>query len=64
MSQELHIGDKLSLIPETFSLTIDEKVAKRALTCKVVYIHPKKRFFTVEYENGVKESFFFSKLED
>lgn len=55
------IGDKLMLFPETLTST-DEQGRKKALLGKVVYIHPKRRYFTAEFMFfgvGIHESFFF-----
>lgn len=67
--KKLHIGDEISLVPETFSNTeniIDGHSPKKAMKCTVVYIHPKGRFITAafKFDGGViKESFKMSELE-
>lgn len=58
----MNIGDKVSRIPETvYSGSMPgEKKTKRAHTGTVVYIHPQRRYYTVEFEmNGgkVRESY-------
>lgn len=69
--KDLHIGDKLKLIPKTFCNTDNGSgngsCPKMTLKGTVVYIHPKLRFFTAEFEvsgGKVRESFQFSELEE
>ncbi|NLH01928.1 MAG: hypothetical protein GX488_08560 [Clostridiales bacterium] len=60
MNQDVHIGDKLQLIPETFTDTehiIDSRAPRKPMKCTVVYVHSRKRYFTVKFENGIMESF-------
>jgi len=67
---KIHIGDELKLKPKTFYNTDNDSNSgrnpKAVLKGKVVYIHPKKRFFDAEFDlagGKVKESFAFSELE-
>lgn len=57
-------GDKVTMIPETL---MDEdtngKRYKRPIRGTVVYIHPRKRYYTVEFETRggpLRESFKFA----
>lgn len=54
-------GDKVTMIPETFMGYDDRgKPERRPLRGTVVYIHPRKRYYTVEFETRggpVRESF-------
>lgn len=43
----MQIGDRLRLIPS--SRLSDDRIYRR-LPCTVVYIHPERRFFTVEFK--------------
>lgn len=58
----MNIGDTLKLVP---SVNLrDDTGVRRALPCRVVYIHPEKRFFSVEFRSEVtgqtfRESFHF-----
>lgn len=59
----MKIGDKVTMIPETI-LGIDKRGGRerRPMKGRIVYIHPKGRYYTVEFEtrgNSVKESFKF-----
>jgi hypothetical protein len=45
--------------------TYDPVTQKRLSTTRrgtVRFIHPLRRYYTVEYDNGIKESFFFQTL--
>lgn len=57
----MKIGDKVSRIPVTFmSVDKGQKIRTRRKTGTVVYIHPKGRYHTVEFDtNGgpIRESF-------
>jgi hypothetical protein len=62
--QEIKIGDEFRFTPDAFiaekSSTSGKYEIPRELNGRVVYIHPKRRFFTVEAElNGskIRESF-------
>lgn len=58
----MRIGDKLMRIP---AASVYEKEKRpRALPCVVVYIHPERRFYTVEFRFpatgwAFRESYFF-----
>lgn len=58
-------GDVIAVLPETLSLTVDPKTKKnQPMRGTVVYIHPKKRFYTVRFDFGrhsVLECFRFEK---
>ena len=57
----MKIGDKVTRIPQSFS-DIDIKTGKqnqRPMRAKITYIHPNNRFYAVEFESGVRESFMF-----
>lgn len=63
--KDIHIGDKLPLYPETFFNTDNGSGKdKQPLIGTVVYIHPKRRYFTAEFKGGVREAFCFSVLEE
>lgn len=58
----MNIGDKLTRVPTFASKTGIDYVG--AQPCTVVYIHPERRFYTVEFcscvtEETWRESFFF-----
>lgn len=63
----MEIGDKLTFIPAAFAgerngMLPGGRKKPLAIVGRVCYIHPKRRFFTVEYNlNGVtmRESFSF-----
>lgn len=44
----MNIGDKLTRIPA--ARVYEHESRPRALPCRVVYIHPEKRFYTVEFQ--------------
>jgi|GEM_PF-6555779 len=51
--KEIHIGDELMLVPETFTSAenlANGKAPKKSMKAKVVYVHPEHRFITVEFE--------------
>lgn len=54
-------GDRVSMIPESFMGHDDRgKPERRPLRGTVVYIHPRGRYYTVEFETRgglIKESF-------
>lgn len=59
----MNIGDKLMLVPSTASSTEDEETA--AIPCRVVYIHPERRFYRVEFKSTItgetwRETFYFA----
>ncbi len=56
----INLGDKVSVTPVTFGRT--ETHPKAQHMGVVVYVHPKRRFFTAEFElpgGRVRESFQF-----
>lgn len=57
-------GDKVTMIPETFTARDDRgKPERRPMRGQVVYIHPKGRYYTVEFETRggpLRESFKFA----
>lgn len=58
----MNIGDKLTRIPA--ANTLDHEKRPRALPCEVVYIHPRHRFYVVEFRFpatgwSFRESYFF-----
>ena len=57
----MKLGDKVMRLPETFTDSGEDKRSfRRPVTGRVVYIHPKGYYHTVEFElNGghVRESF-------
>ena len=57
----MKIGDEVTVTPETLmGCGKDGKQIKRPMTGKVVYIHPRGWFYTVEFETKggpVRESF-------
>lgn len=60
VKQEIHIGAELQLVPETFKDGDEKKHTRKAVTGKVVYIHPRHRFFDAEFKvrgGVIKESF-------
>ena len=49
----MKLGDKVSRVPETLYDTVNLfKGGRREHVGTVVYIHPKGRFYTVEFEIG------------
>lgn len=46
----MDIGDKLRMIP---SARLSEDRSYMPLPCTVVYIHPQRRFYTVEFKSEV-----------
>lgn len=57
----MDIGDKLRMIP---SARLSDDRSYTPLPCTVVYIHPQRRFYTVEFKSEVtgatfRESFLF-----
>ena len=56
----IEIGDRVSVFTKTLSLT-DGDGHRKAQTGKVVYIHPRGRYCTLEFETGkgakLRESF-------
>lgn len=58
----MKIGDKLSRIPSAH--VYEHEKHPRALPCQVVYIHPERRFYTVEFRFpatgwAFREAYFF-----
>ncbi len=57
----MRVGDKVVRTPLTFGECIDgQKDARRSMTGRVVYIHPRGRYHTVEFAlrgGTVRESF-------
>lgn len=58
----MNIGDRLLLRPSIF--TKDDGNQDKRLPCRVVYIHPERRFYTVEFRSEVtgdtfRESYLF-----
>jgi hypothetical protein len=47
---KLQIGDTVTVPVNSWTSLPPQKG-------KVVYIHPKRRFFTVQFDNGIKESY-------
>lgn len=57
----MKIGDKVTRTPQSFS-DFDIKTGKqnlRPMRSKVVYIHSRNRYYVVEFESGIRESFMF-----
>ena len=49
----MQIGDVVAVLPETLSLAVDSKTKKnKPMRGTVVYIHPKKRIYTVRFDFG------------
>lgn len=59
--QDIKLGARIPLIPITLGDAIDIcNKNKRTMLGTVVYIHPKRRYFTAEFEvhgQKIKESF-------
>ena len=57
----MKVGDKVIRTPQSFAdFDIEtRKTVQRPLRGNVMYIHPKKRFYVVEFESGIRESFMF-----
>lgn len=56
----MKLGDKVMRLPVTFTIGDEKKNGKRGMTGRVVYIHPRSRYHTVEFElrgGPVRESF-------
>lgn len=57
----MKVGDKVSKVPETLYDAVNYwKMDRREHVGTVVYIHPKRRFYTVEFDiNGgkIRESY-------
>ena len=47
----MNIGDELIMRPSIF--TKDDGTRGKTLPCRVVYIHPQRRFFTVEFRSEI-----------
>lgn len=60
----MKIGERVTMIPETFMSRDDRgKPERRPIRGTIVYIHPKSRYYTVEFETRggpLRESFKFS----
>lgn len=61
--ERVHMGDAVMRVPVTFGNDLeDRKNARRPMKGKVVYIHPRGRYHTVEFETAlfgpIRESFF------
>lgn len=55
----MNVGDVLYKA-SNFIFEYDERmvpIKDKPLKCKVVYIHPLKRFYTVEFNRGLRESY-------
>lgn len=55
----MKVGDKVIRTPQSFA-DFDIKTGKsaqRPMRGKVMYIHPKNRYYVVEFESGIRESF-------
>lgn len=52
----MEVGDKISVVSSLCDpQTMTRKQQLRRAT--VIYIHPEARYYTVQYENGIRESF-------
>ena len=51
----IKLGDRRTVKPVTFSVT-GKDGKEKAVSGRVVYIHPKGRFCTLEFEVGVLEA--------
>lgn len=53
----IRVGDKRAEIPKIEGVAI-----RKPMPCRVIYVHPKHRFYTVEFdfprERAIRESFF------
>lgn len=47
----MNIGDELIMRPSIF--TKDDGTGDKTLPCRVVYIHPQRRFFTAEFRSEI-----------
>lgn len=54
----MQIGDVVS-IKKTALNPDDLSSGKMLCKARVIYIHPKHRFYTVQFDNGIRESYHF-----
>lgn len=52
----ISIGQKMMIAP-SYMVDLSNKRIHDPMPCKVIYINRRHRFYTVEFEFGVKESF-------
>lgn len=56
----IKLGERRTVYPVTFTESTTDSKKRRPLTGRVVYIHPKARFCTLEFEmrgGPIRESF-------